>query len=54
MEAQVGQFLLGWKCPVSHFLPGQAKDLSTPLVKPWTLAHTFINANSVVNNFVIS
>jgi hypothetical protein len=31
LEAQVGQFLLGCKCPVSHFLPGRAKDLSAPL-----------------------
>jgi hypothetical protein len=28
LEAQVGQFLLGCKCPVSHFLPGRAKDFS--------------------------
>jgi hypothetical protein len=28
LEAQVGQFLLGCKCPVSRFLPGWAKDLS--------------------------
>jgi hypothetical protein len=28
LEAQVGQFLLGCKCPVSRFLPGRAKDLS--------------------------
>jgi hypothetical protein len=33
LEAQVGQFLLGCKCPVSRFLPGRAKDLSTPLYK---------------------
>jgi hypothetical protein len=31
-EAQVGQFLLGCKCPVSRFLPGRAKDLSAPLM----------------------
>jgi hypothetical protein len=31
LETQIGQFLLGWKCPVSHFLPGRAKDLSTHL-----------------------
>jgi hypothetical protein len=31
LEAQVGQFLLGCKCPVSRFLPGLAKDLSAPL-----------------------
>jgi hypothetical protein len=31
LEAQVGQFLLGCKCPVSRFLPDQAKDLSAPL-----------------------
>jgi hypothetical protein len=31
LEAHVGQFLLGCKCPVSRFLPGRAKDLSTPL-----------------------
>jgi hypothetical protein len=31
LEAQVGQFLLGCKCPVSRFLPGRAKDLSAPL-----------------------
>jgi hypothetical protein len=31
LEAQVCQFLLGCKCPVSRFLPGWAKDLSAPL-----------------------
>jgi hypothetical protein len=31
LEAQVGQFLLGCKRPVSRFLPGRAKDLSAPL-----------------------
>jgi hypothetical protein len=31
LEIQVGQFLLGCKCPVSRFLPGRAKDLSAPL-----------------------
>jgi hypothetical protein len=31
MEAQVGQFLVGCKCPVSRFLPGRATDLSVPL-----------------------
>jgi hypothetical protein len=31
LEAQVGQFLLGYKCLVSRFLPGRAKDLSAPL-----------------------
>jgi hypothetical protein len=31
LEAQVGQFLLGCKCPVSRFLPGRAVDLSEPL-----------------------
>jgi hypothetical protein len=31
LEAQVGQFLLGCKCPVNLFLPGLAKDLSAPL-----------------------
>jgi hypothetical protein len=30
LEAQVGQFLLGCKCPVSSFLPVWAKDLSAP------------------------
>jgi hypothetical protein len=30
LEAQVGQFLLGCKCPVSRFLSGRAKDLSAP------------------------
>jgi hypothetical protein len=30
MEAQVGQFHLGYKYPVSRFLPGRAKDLSAP------------------------
>jgi hypothetical protein len=30
LEAQVGQFLLGCKCPVRRFLPGRAKDLSAP------------------------
>jgi hypothetical protein len=29
-EAQVGQFLLGCKCPVSRFLPGRANYLSAP------------------------
>jgi hypothetical protein len=32
LEAQVGQFLLRCKCPVSCFLPGRAKDLSAPRV----------------------
>jgi hypothetical protein len=32
LEAQVGHFLLRCKCPVSHFLPGRAKDLSAPRV----------------------
>jgi hypothetical protein len=32
LEAQVGQFLLGCKCPVSRLLPGRAKDLSAPHV----------------------
>jgi hypothetical protein len=27
LEAQVGQFLLGCKCPVSLFLTGRVKDL---------------------------
>jgi hypothetical protein len=31
LEAQVGHFLLGCKCPVSRFLPGRTKDLSAPL-----------------------
>jgi hypothetical protein len=31
LEAQVDQFLLGWKCPVSHFIPGRTKDFSAPL-----------------------
>jgi hypothetical protein len=31
LEAQVGQFLLGCKCPVSRFLPGRAKDLAATL-----------------------
>jgi hypothetical protein len=31
LEAPVGQFSLGRKCPVSRFLPGRAKDLSAPL-----------------------
>jgi hypothetical protein len=31
LEAQVSQFLLGCKCPVSRFLPGRAKDLSALL-----------------------
>ena len=31
LEAHVGQFLLGCKCPVSRFLPGRAKDLSAPM-----------------------
>jgi hypothetical protein len=31
LEAQLGQFLLGCKWPVSRFLPGRAKDLSAPL-----------------------
>jgi hypothetical protein len=31
LEAQVGQFILGCKYPVSRFLPGRAKDLSAPL-----------------------
>jgi hypothetical protein len=35
LEAQVGQFLLGRKCPVRRFLPGRAKDLSTPLYSSW-------------------
>jgi hypothetical protein len=30
--AQVGQFLLGCKCPVIRFLPGRAKDLSAPCI----------------------
>jgi hypothetical protein len=30
LEAQVGHFLLGWKCPVNRFLPGRANDLSAP------------------------
>jgi hypothetical protein len=30
LKTQVGQFLLGCKCPVSRFLPGRAKDLSAP------------------------
>jgi hypothetical protein len=30
LEAQVRQFLLGYKCPVSRFIPGWAKDLSAP------------------------
>jgi hypothetical protein len=39
VEAQVGQFLLGCNCPVSRFLPGQAKDLSSPLytIAVWTV-----------------
>jgi hypothetical protein len=31
LETQLGQFLLGCKCPVSRFLPGRAKDLSAPM-----------------------
>jgi hypothetical protein len=31
LEAHVGPFLLGCKCPVSCFLSGQAKDFSEPL-----------------------
>jgi hypothetical protein len=30
LEAQVGRFLLGCKCPVIRFLTGRAKDLSAP------------------------
>jgi hypothetical protein len=30
LEAQVGQFLLGCKCPVSRFLHSRAKDLTAP------------------------
>jgi hypothetical protein len=33
LEAQVGQFFPGCKCPVSRFLPCRAKDLSPPLYK---------------------
>jgi hypothetical protein len=33
VEAQVGQFLLCCKCPVSRFLPGRAKALSAPRLK---------------------
>jgi hypothetical protein len=31
LQAQVGQFLLGCKCPVSRFFPERAKVLSAPL-----------------------
>jgi hypothetical protein len=31
LEAQIGQLLLGCKCPVSRFFPARAKDLSAPL-----------------------
>jgi hypothetical protein len=31
LEAQVGQLILGCKCPVSRFFPGRAKDSSVPL-----------------------
>jgi hypothetical protein len=31
LEAQVGQFLLGFKCLVSRFVPGRAKSLSATL-----------------------
>jgi hypothetical protein len=34
LEAQVGQFILGCKCPVSRFLLGRAKDLSAPQYFP--------------------
>jgi hypothetical protein len=30
LEAQVGQFLLGCKCPMRRFRHGRAKDLSAP------------------------
>jgi hypothetical protein len=30
LEAQLGQLLLGCKCPVSRYLPGRAKDFSAP------------------------
>jgi hypothetical protein len=33
LEAQVGQFLLGFKWPVSRFLPCRAKDLTAPMYK---------------------
>jgi hypothetical protein len=32
-QAQVGQFLLGCKCPVSRFLSGRPKALPAPLYK---------------------
>jgi hypothetical protein len=32
LEAQVGQFLLGCKCPVRPFFPGRAKDLSATCI----------------------
>jgi hypothetical protein len=45
LEAQTGQFLLGCKCPVSHFLPGRAKDLSGPL---WVRAFKIKRATSTL------
>jgi hypothetical protein len=35
LEAQVGQFLLGCKCPVNRFRPDRAKDLSAPQYNIW-------------------
>jgi hypothetical protein len=50
LEAQVGQFLLGYKCPVSYFLPGRAKDLPAPLYNGDKLADKIDEAQSEVGD----
>jgi hypothetical protein len=40
LEAQVGQLLLGCKCPVSCFLPGRAKYLSAHLYCPLVFVYS--------------
>jgi hypothetical protein len=46
LEAQVGHFLLGCKCPVSRFLPGRAKDLSDPCKRNQLGARFILNVFS--------
>jgi hypothetical protein len=51
LEAQVGQFLLGCKCPVSRFLPSRAKNLSAPMYYEvtWPFGQKVVKTNQQVD-----
>jgi hypothetical protein len=56
LKAQVGQLLLGCKCPVGRFVPGRVKDLSAPHVKGWSRMNlaVFIRSSVMADTIFLS